>query len=434
MGKVLPTGYTQLRYIESSGTQYLDTGFIPNSNSRVVMDIEVTSKVTTFLFGSRVNNLSDDTSCSFCMPQITGASLRSDYGRSKSPMAISPLQRLNIDMNKNVTTVNGTTVTAENQTFDSVYSLVLLTVSTAGTLDKIRTSAKLYSCQIYDNGTLVRDFIPCINPNGEIGMYDFVNGQFYGNAGTGEFLYGRINRVIMSGIVPQLKKPSTGILASDIAVGSTVKLMEDGSPVEYMVVNQGIPCGSSLYDSSCDGMWLLRKDIYEHRNWHSSAVNDYANSTIHTYLNNDFFALFDSVIQDAIKEVKIPYRAGEGYHTTINSGANGLSTKVFLLSAEEVGAGEHTYAPEEGAKLEYFNIGYGDDAKRIAYLDGTAQMWWLRSPFCWSAQEATQIWAVYVAGSCWSESPTANRTVRPALVLPSNAIFDKETLVFEGVA
>ena len=48
-------------------------------------------------------------------------------------------------------------------------------------------SFKLYVCQIYDNGTLVRDFLPCINPNGAVGLYDLVGRQFYGNAGTGAF-------------------------------------------------------------------------------------------------------------------------------------------------------------------------------------------------------------------------------------------------------
>lgn len=47
--------------------------------------------------------------------------------------------------------------------------------------------------------------------------------------------------------------PSAGILASDLAVGDIVKLTENGTPVEYIVVNQGIPGNSSLYDSSCDG-------------------------------------------------------------------------------------------------------------------------------------------------------------------------------------
>lgn len=91
-----------------------------------------------------------------------------------------------------------------------------------------------------------------------------------------------MGRVIMSGIVPLLKAPVTGVLASSLAVGSTVKLMEGGTAVDYLVVNQGIPSNSGLYDASCDGTWLLRKDIHSERQWNSSNVNDYANSTINT--------------------------------------------------------------------------------------------------------------------------------------------------------
>ena len=75
-----------------------------------------------------------------------------------------------------------------------------------------------------------------------------------------------MGKVMISGVAPQMKAPViSGILASDLAVGSSVYLMENGVATEYLVVNQGIPSGSSLYDSSCDGTWLLRKDIYEKR-------------------------------------------------------------------------------------------------------------------------------------------------------------------------
>ena len=79
-----------------------------------------------------------------------------------------------------------------------------------------------------------------------------------------------MGKVIMSGIVPPLVPPFvapvvTGIFSGDLAVGSVVKLIENGVATEYLVVNQGKPSGSSLYDDSCDGTWLLRNDIYENR-------------------------------------------------------------------------------------------------------------------------------------------------------------------------
>ena len=121
---------------------------------------------------------------------------------------------------------------------------------------------------------------------------------------------------------------------SSLAVGTTVRLNINNSPKEFIIVHQGKP--SSIYDESCNGTWLLMKDIYENRQWNSSNVNDYANSTIHSYLNSTFLAMFDSNIQKAIKQVKLPYRAGSGYGKTVTSGANGLSAKIFLLSSTEV--------------------------------------------------------------------------------------------------
>lgn len=229
--------------------------------------------------------------------------------------------------------------------------------------------------------------------------------------------------------------PSAGILASDLAVGSTVKLMENGVAAEYLVVNQGIPSNSNLYDASCDGTWLLRKDCYENRKWHSSNVNDYANSTIHSYLNGAFLELFDSTTQNTIKQVKIPYHNGNGSSGSVASGTSGLSAKVFLLGGYEVGFTQLVYTdfPIDGAKLDYFISGGDSTAneKRIAYFNGTATEWFLRSPLLRNTQQA---WAVGTTGSYTNAFCTRSDSIRPALVLPSNAMFDAKTLIFKGVA
>lgn len=189
-GSRLPEGYLELTYIESTGTQYIDTGFKPNSNTRIVADMEITSGTTSFLFGARHNSSANATSYSFSMVQISGASLRSDFGSVETTVSVSPVQRLAIDKNGNTTTVNGTTVTATAQSFSGSYNLALFTVNTAGTINSTKTSAKLYSCQIYDNGTLVRDFVPCKNSGGVFGLYDLANDVFYHNAGSGTFAAG----------------------------------------------------------------------------------------------------------------------------------------------------------------------------------------------------------------------------------------------------
>ncbi len=241
-----------------------------------------------------------------------------------------------------------------------------------------------------------------------------------------------MGHVLLSKEVQNLTAPMTGILASTLSVGSSVYLMENGSAVEYLVVNQGAPSGSSLYDASCDGTWLLRKDIFDSRAWHSSNRNSYKASTIHSYLNSTFLGLFDSDIQAAIKEVKIPYVNGTA-NSAVASGANGLAAKIFLLSGYEVGWTQSTnrYFPIDGACLSYFSGTAATDSKRIGYLNGAAASWWLRSPY---ANGTGSAWCVSTDGSCGGSGCSNSYGIRPALVLPSNALFDKTTLILKGVA
>lgn len=241
-----------------------------------------------------------------------------------------------------------------------------------------------------------------------------------------------MGKVIMSGIVPLLKAPVTGILAQDIAVGSTVKLIESGTAVEYLVVNQGIPENSSLYDASCDGTWLLRKDIHSNRAWNSSDVSTYASSAINTWLNGDFFNTLTS--GNAVKQVKIPYCTGGGT-STVNSGANGLSVRAFLLGGYELGlrTSDNSNFPVDGAKLSYFDTGMGTSAnnKRIANLNGAASVWGLRSPW---KDDTNFVWDIASNGEILYGVATGTYGIRPALVLSKTALFDETTLILKGVA
>ena len=231
------------------------------------------------------------------------------------------------------------------------------------------------------------------------------------------------------------KAPVTGIQAGTLTVGSTVKLMEGGAAVEYLVVNQGKPSGSSLYDNSCDGTWLLRKDIHSERKWNTSNENIYETSAINTWLNGDFFNSLGSIEQATVRQVKIPYRHGGGDGGTDQSGASGLSCKVFLLGGYEVGwtTSDDDYFPVDGAKLSYFESGTGSPAnnKRIANLNGSAAYWWLRFPI---TNGTRNVWRVDSGGNYGSGNAFYSDGIRPALVLPKTALFDETTLLLKGVA
>lgn len=193
----LPEGYEELEWIQSTGSQYVDTDFKPNQDSRVVMDAQVVSGTTSFLFGARANSSANAQSVSFSFVQIGGTSLRSDYGATETAVSVNPVQRLRIDKNKNGTTVNGVSVSATVQSFSNPYNLVLFTVNTAGTINATKTAMQLYACQIYDNGTLVRYYVPCRNSGGEVGLWDAVNNTFTGDAAGVGFIAGPRKNVVL---------------------------------------------------------------------------------------------------------------------------------------------------------------------------------------------------------------------------------------------
>ena len=197
------------------------------------------------------------------------------------------------------------------------------------------------------------------------------------------------------------------------AAGSIVKLRENGALVDFIVANQGKPA-SGNYDDSCNGTWLVRKDIHSNRAWDSSN-NDYANSDVHSWLNNTYLNLLDADIKAAVKQVKIPYRKGSGTSTSVTSGANGLSCKAFLLSMKEVGLSP-SYAPSEGATLSYFSAG-GKTARK-ANLNGSPAEWWSRSPYGGYVGGVAYTVTSSGGSSYWGVADSCG--VRPAFILPSD--------------
>ena len=186
----LPEGYTELEYIQSSGTQYIDTGFKQNQNSRIVMSAQVTQQPSThaWLFEGRISNGSGGKSVFL----LDGAVWNADYNGSARREAfpdIGIFDALSIDFDKNSLQINEDSFTWTTSTFQSTANLALLACNTAGAISGY-ISAKLYNCQIYDNGALVRDFVPCRDPTGNVGLYDLVGAKFYGNAGSGTFTAG----------------------------------------------------------------------------------------------------------------------------------------------------------------------------------------------------------------------------------------------------
>lgn len=185
--------YTKLEYIESTGTQYVDTGFIPNQDTRVVMDCQAYSVYNggSFPFGVRASTSSKAFAVALVESQVF-YNYASNYQFADYP---TTLERIMVDANKNVATfVGSTTVTISlaSGTFVCNSTLTLATFNNAGTPDVGDPAwvGAIWSCQIYDNGVLIRDYVPALRENGQIGLIDLVSGLFYANEGSGVFIAG----------------------------------------------------------------------------------------------------------------------------------------------------------------------------------------------------------------------------------------------------
>lgn len=180
----LPEGYLQLSYIQGSGTQYIDTGFKPNNNTRIVMDVASVAEGTFAFFGTR----DTETTNAYILWQLSSTSIRSDYGANQVQQTVdSTKNRVVIDKHEASCMYGSILIENESATFSCANNLLLLTTNTGGTVDERKASAKLYSCKIYDDDLLIRNFVPVKNDSDQVGLYDLVEEKFYANAGTGAF-------------------------------------------------------------------------------------------------------------------------------------------------------------------------------------------------------------------------------------------------------
>ena len=187
-GPKLPSGYTELEYIQSSGTQYIDTGFKPNQDTRVVTKFDMIQTDTAWrkLWGSGSGSYNLD----FALWNDGTTKLQSYYGtKTNSAVPITSMS-LNVDANKNIWEYSGETITFDKNNFTCAYSMYIFNVNKDNSSAYLPGMMKLYFFKIYNNEVLVRDFIPCKNPSGAIGLYDTVNNQFYQNVGSGTFIAG----------------------------------------------------------------------------------------------------------------------------------------------------------------------------------------------------------------------------------------------------
>ena len=201
MPNSLPDTYTQLEYIESTGTQYIDTGVNADNKLKLDMDMEFTSKgISTYKnpFAAIYNT----GALRLHINPNNASSVNVQTGPNNSNVPVfngypytTRFQSIIDILNKTITTRIDNTTQESTLTYTNSFNLNMnfwLFRRNANSEDlKYYSYNKLYYFRMYQNGTLVRDFIPCYrNSDNEAGLYDLINNVFYTNQGTGKFIKG----------------------------------------------------------------------------------------------------------------------------------------------------------------------------------------------------------------------------------------------------
>ena len=202
-------------------------------------------------------------------------------------------------------------------------------------------------------------------------------------------------------IDPKLWAVSSGKPLGDFSEGDITQLNEGGVPVDFYVAKHD-------YESALNGAGrtlVVRKDVYDLRQWNSANVNAWASCTMRSWLNGDYKALLGPEIQEAMGTTTYRYTPGNG-----NTSVSTRSDAVFLLSATELGKSS-TYANVEGSVLPIASM------LQIAYQNGRAAPQWTRSVDTNNIRNAIYL---YSDGTVYSIRCTGTDGSRPIFTLPSD--------------
>lgn len=185
----LPEGYTELEYIESTGSQWIDTQVIPGqADFQIKMDVQSTADASAENWFMTMNQAT---------PAGVGAAFlqvgtwSSKFALHLTAITVDGADAASTDRKTVTLNVQGSTASL---TVDSVYTVNNASFATGSyrnyPITFFTDLMRGYAFKINVGDALVRDYIPCTNLSGEAGLYDLVNGQFYENAGTGAFVAG----------------------------------------------------------------------------------------------------------------------------------------------------------------------------------------------------------------------------------------------------
>ncbi len=199
MARNLPSEYQQVEYIESTGTEYIDTGIIPTINTGININYSY-------------SDISDSTSAGLCgiyqpnNPRTDTLFISTESGKTNSQIELisrgvyyntNMIPTLNTKYNVKINWFNNNKLdfnNGQNITDNGTNSIVSKGIILFGreyNNSYSYTKARIYGCKFSEGTTVIREYIPCYRKSdNKPGLYDLVNDEFYTNQGTGDFIKG----------------------------------------------------------------------------------------------------------------------------------------------------------------------------------------------------------------------------------------------------
>jgi hypothetical protein len=223
-GIVLPDGYQEVRYLESSRTQYINTGVVsPTGNHKTLVDIEMptASNSGTTLFGTRESGTQRWGNPYFATATSTQIYVGGTTGILSQPWVPNVRTKFSLEADNVKKTVTTSYNGAERPspysgTTATTVPLYLFGCYNNGIME--RGTFRLYGSKIWIDGILVRDFVPALDGAEKPCLFDLVSGTPFYNSGTGEFLHGEVIPAIRK--IKEVYKGDTLVFSSKIPAGS----------------------------------------------------------------------------------------------------------------------------------------------------------------------------------------------------------------------
>lgn len=462
----LPSGYTRLEYIQSSGTQYIDTEVSAPNGFALDCKVNITEIV------ANINNpivAAHNDSSPWGRNYFAFDPNRVEIGQGDSMLKYATLPTStdcaivanNIYPNASYT-LNGV---EQSRTSGDQYSGELCSNSLyllychGGSSFFTYSRAKLYYLKLTVDGELVRDFIPCKNASGVIGLWDDVNSTFYQNAGSGTFAAGPevkgTHKTLINGAARDVASGTclVGGMSYHISKGRTlingmgrdiplvvpvqydpvfannewadiIAACQSGSVPETWTVGsqKSMSIGGTSYlvdiiglnhDDYADGSgkapltlqlhdcyatpYQMSYSEYNSDSWNRSLIRMY-------FCPNTILANMPTDVQAGIKNVNKLTSAGGGSSTIVTT-----SDKLFLLAEIEVFASVENSFAGEGSRYEYYTNGGTSALKKNNAEDNR---WWLRSPVNWNKYNYCVVYTK--DGTSYYSGPRAEKGVCPA--------------------